>query len=91
MRRSRLFATLSLLMLLVTLAVGTYLGKHYTCEARVYAVDGNCVTFEDVRGELWTYESEEHYDLDTHVKIKYDTNGTTNYIYDDTIVGVERR
>lgn len=92
MRKNVVLSLISVTLLFVILVTGTYLEKHYTCGARVYDVeDDGCIIFEDKRGELWAYESLEHYDLGTHVKIKFDTNGTANYIYDDTIVGVERR
>jgi hypothetical protein len=80
-------------VILVGMCFASYIGNHYTVKATVVAVDDatntSVITFEDTRGELWRYATNECFEEGQKVKLTFDTNLTDNIITDDIITKVK--
>lgn len=89
MKRTVVFA----IVIVIGMCWASYFGNHYTVNATVVAVDDatntNVITFEDTRGQLWRYATNELFEEGQKVKLTFDTNMSDNIITDDIITKVK--
>lgn len=78
----------------IMLVLGLYLlaghiESHYTREAVVVRNNHGAIRFEDSSGNLWDFiDPESELTNGDRVHLKMYTNGTTETVYDDCIVGI---
>lgn len=84
---------IAIVVILIGMVWASYVSNHYTVKATVVAVDDatntSVVTFEDTRGQLWRYATNEYFEEGQRVKLTFDTNLTDNVITDDVITNVK--
>lgn len=51
--------------------------------------DGGIIVLESADGNLWEYETDDHYWIGEVVKVRFDTKSTSS-IYDDEIIAIGR-
>lgn len=78
------------LIVLVTVCCKTF-ENSYSIKARVNNVHGNVVTFEDVTGNVWSWQKEdkESFVINEEVTIYFNDNNT-DVRYDDIIKSVKK-
>ena len=85
--------TITLMLVIITLmiVICKNFENSYSIKAKVYKVQGNEITFEDVTGETWKYkrEGKESYSIDEEVKLFFNDNNT-DVRYDDEIVKIKK-
>lgn len=76
--------------LISTLILGCHLDATYKMDATVYSINGNEITLEDVKGNLFSYYGDtDNLHIGQACKVKFDHNGTESNREDDIILSVK--
>lgn len=74
------------LLPLLTLGDST---RIYTAKVQVIESNDNVYAVVDANGDVWEFESNNHYFINEVLKVRFDTMGT-NTIYDDEIIAIKK-
>lgn len=91
MVRDAIGAMTVMLIMFVALVLAGTIESNYTRTAKVAKVESGIVYLDDEVGNVWEWAEEEadEFTEGQNVKMKMNTNGTTEYIYDDIIKSIE--
>lgn len=74
------------LLPLLTLGDST---RIYTAKVQVIESNDNVYAVVDANGDVWEFESNNHYFINEVLKVRFDTMGTDT-IYDDEIIAIKK-
>lgn len=74
------------LLPLLTLGDST---RIYTAKVQVIESNDNVYAVVDANGDVWEFESDNHYFINEVLKVRFDTMGTDT-IYDDEIIAIKK-
>lgn len=87
-----------ILILIFTLIYGAFLlplltlgdsTRIYTAKVQVIESNDNVYAVVDANGDVWEFESNNHYFINEVLKVRFDTMGTDT-IYDDEIIAIKK-
>lgn len=69
-----------------------YSETHYQKTVTVFSKNGNVITFEDFKGDLWDYETDSisDFEIGSEHYLLMHNNYTENNFYDDIIVKIKK-
>lgn len=74
------------LLPLLTLGDST---RIYTAKVQIIESNDNVYAVVDANGDVWEFESDNHYFINEVLKVRFDTMGTDT-IYDDEIIAIKK-